>query len=187
MVKDHRIDLIELVISEWFMGNGFIIPKGDGILLIHHDAFLKARVLQRGTGLRLVQACTSRRHDMVEGADGLAGGLHPQVVCQIEGFDGIIKCRGAIVGSTRSVGQGIVMYQMCLILWTWRKLANETNVKNAHKICWKIVLTWGIQTALAIHITQSQDYPYAKNEYKLIVVIYRTRMTILMREMNANI
>jgi len=80
-----------------------------------------------------------------------------------------------------------VTHQTCLVLWTWRKLADETNVKNAHKICWKIVPTWGIQTALAIHITQSQDYPYAKNEYKLVVVIYCTRMTILMREMNANV
>ena len=59
-------------------------------------------------------------------------------------------------------------------------------MKNAPKICWKIVPTWGIQTALTIHITQSQDYPYVKNEYKLVVVIYRTRMTILMQEMNAN-
>jgi len=83
------------------------------------------------------------------------------------------------------LGSAGVTHQMCLVLWTWRKLANETNAKNAHKICWKIVLTWGIQTALAIHITQSQDYPYAKNEYKLIVAIYRTRMTILMQEMNA--
>jgi len=33
---------------------------------------------------------------------------------------------------------------------------------------------------------QNQDYPYAKNEYKLVVAIYRMRMTILMREMNAN-
>ena len=33
--------------------------------------------------------------------------------------------------------------------------------------------------------TQSQDYPYAKNEYKLVIAIYRTRMTILMQEMNA--
>jgi len=78
-----------------------------------------------------------------------------------------------------------VTHQMCLVLWTWRKLADETNAKNAPKICWKIVLTWGIQTALAIHITQSQDYPYAKNEYKLVIAIYRTRMTILMQETNA--
>jgi len=34
---------------------------------------------------------------------------------------------------------------------------------------------------------QSQDYPYAKNEYKLVVAIYRTRMTILEQEMTANI
>jgi len=68
------------------------------------------------------------------------------------------------------------MHQTCLVLWTWRKLADETNVNNTPKICWKIVLTWGIQTALAIHITQSQDYPYAKDEYKLVVAIYRTRM-----------
>ena len=32
---------------------------------------------------------------------------------------------------------------------------------------------------------QSQDYPYVKDEYKIIVAIYRTRMTILMQEMNA--
>jgi len=81
--------------------------------------------------------------------------------------------------------ENVVTHQTCLVLWTWRKLADETNVKNAPKICWKIVLTWGIQTALAIHITQSQDYPYAKNEYKIVVAIYRTRMTILMQEMNA--
>jgi len=47
------------------------------------------------------------------------------------------------------------------------------------------VPTWGIQTALTIHITQSQDYPYAKNEYKLVIAIYCTRMTILIQEMNA--
>jgi len=80
-----------------------------------------------------------------------------------------------------------VTHQTCLVLWTWRKLADETNAKNAPKICWKIVLTWGIQTALAIHITQSQDYPYAKDEYKLIVAIYRTRMTILEQEMTADV
>ena len=78
-----------------------------------------------------------------------------------------------------------VTHKTCLVLWTWRKLADETNAKNAPKICCKIVPTWGIQTALAIHITQSQDYPYAKDEYKLVVAIYRTRMTILMQEMNA--
>jgi len=43
---------------------------------------------------------------VVEGVDGLAGGLYPQTVCQIEGLNHIIKCRGAVVGSTRSVGQG---------------------------------------------------------------------------------
>jgi len=43
---------------------------------------------------------------VVEGVDGLAGGLYPQAVCQIKGLDGIIKCRGAVVGSTGSVGQG---------------------------------------------------------------------------------
>ena len=65
------------------------------------------------------------------------------------------------------------------------KVSQWTNAKNTPKICWKIVLTWGIQTALAIHIMQSQDYPYVKDEYKIIVAIYRTRMTILMQEMNA--
>jgi len=29
----------------------------------------------------------------------------------------------------------IVTHQMCLVLWTWRKLADETNAKNAPKIC----------------------------------------------------
>ena len=28
-----------------------------------------------------------------------------------------------------------VMHQTCLILWTWRKLADEINVKNTPKIC----------------------------------------------------
>jgi len=28
-----------------------------------------------------------------------------------------------------------VTHQMCLVLWTWKKLANETNAKNAPKIC----------------------------------------------------
>ena len=31
--------------------------------------------------------------------------------------------------------QRIVTHQMCLVLWTWRKLADETNAKNAPKIC----------------------------------------------------
>jgi len=80
-----------------------------------------------------------------------------------------------------------VTHQTCLILRTWRKLADETNAKNTPKICWKIVPTWGIQTALAIYIMQSQDYPYAKNEYKLVVAIYCTRMTILEQEMTADV
>ena len=79
--------------------------------------------------------------------------------------------------SDPSAMRSVVTHQTCLVLWTWRKLADETNAKNTPKICWKIVLTWGIQTALAIHITQRQDYPYAKNEYKLVVAIYCTRMT----------
>ena len=37
----------------------------------------------------------------------MAGGLHPQAVCQIEGFNGIIKCGGAIVGRTWGVGQSM--------------------------------------------------------------------------------
>jgi len=28
-----------------------------------------------------------------------------------------------------------VTHQTCLVLWTWRKLADETNAKNAPKIC----------------------------------------------------
>jgi len=66
------------------------------------------------------------------------------------------------------------------------KVSPWTNVKNAPKICWKIVPTWGIQIALTIHIMQSQDYPYVKDEYKLVIAIYYTRMTILEQEMNAN-
>jgi len=44
---------------------------------------------------------------VVEGADGLAGGLYPQTVCHIEGLNSIIKSRGAVVGGTRGVGQGV--------------------------------------------------------------------------------
>jgi len=43
---------------------------------------------------------------MVEGVDGLAGGLYPQMVCQIKGLNSIIKSGGAIVGSTGGVSQG---------------------------------------------------------------------------------
>ena len=32
-------------------------------------------------------------------------------------------------------GADAVTHQTCLVLWTWRKLADETNVKNAPKIC----------------------------------------------------
>jgi len=107
MVEDHHVNLIELVISEQFVGEGFIIPKGNGILLVHCDVLLKTRVLQRQqTSLGLVQICTSHRHDLVEGVDGLAGGLYPQVVCQVEGLDGIFECGGAKVGSTGGVSQG---------------------------------------------------------------------------------
>jgi len=28
-----------------------------------------------------------------------------------------------------------VTHQTCLVLWTWRKLADETNAKNTPKIC----------------------------------------------------
>ena len=42
---------------------------------------------------------------MVEGVDGLARGLHPQTVCQVEGLNSIIKCGGAIIGGTGGVGQ----------------------------------------------------------------------------------
>jgi len=43
---------------------------------------------------------------MIEGADGLAGGLYPQVVHQVKGLNSIIECGGAEVGSTGGVGQG---------------------------------------------------------------------------------
>jgi len=43
---------------------------------------------------------------MVEGADGLAGGLYPQAVRQVEGLNSIIECGRAIVGGTGGVGQG---------------------------------------------------------------------------------
>jgi len=33
------------------------------------------------------------------------------------------------------VKQFNVTHQTCLVLWTWRKLADETNVKNTPKIC----------------------------------------------------
>ena len=83
------------------MGDRFIIPEGDGILLIHGDALLKMRALQQGgTSLGLVQVHTSCRHNVVEGVDGLAGGLYPQAVCQVEGLNSVIKCGGAIVGGT---------------------------------------------------------------------------------------
>jgi len=70
----------------------------------------------------------------------------------------VLHCNGGWIGVT---------HQMCLVLWTWRKLADETNAKNAHKIC--------------------QDYPYAKDGYKLVIAIYRTRMTILEQGMNADV
>jgi len=43
---------------------------------------------------------------VVEGADGLAGGLYPQAVRQVEGLNCVIESGGAVVGSTGSVGQG---------------------------------------------------------------------------------
>jgi len=66
------------------------------------------RALQRGgTGFGLVQVRTGHQHNLVEGADGLAGGLYPQVVCQIEGPNSIIESGGAEVGCTRGVSQGM--------------------------------------------------------------------------------
>ena len=43
---------------------------------------------------------------MVEGVDGLAGGLHPQAMCQIEGLNCVIESGRAVVGGTGGVGQG---------------------------------------------------------------------------------
>ena len=53
------------------------------------------------------QGCGCGQDDLVKGVDGLAGGLHPQMVCQIESLDRIIKGRGTIVGCTGGVGQGM--------------------------------------------------------------------------------
>ena len=39
--------------------------------------------------------------------DGLAGGLYPQTVCQVKGLNSVIECRGAVVGGTGGVGQGM--------------------------------------------------------------------------------
>ena len=69
---------------------------------------LETRVLERGgTGLGLVQVGRSHQHDVVEGPDGLAGGLHPQAVCQVEGLSSVIECRRAVVGGTKGMGQSV--------------------------------------------------------------------------------
>ena len=39
--------------------------------------------------------------------NGLAGGLHAQTVCQVEGLNSIVESRRAIVGGTGGVGQGV--------------------------------------------------------------------------------
>ena len=49
----------------------------------------------------------SRDADAVEGVDGLAGGLHAQTVCQVEGLDGIVKRGRAVVGCTSGMGQSV--------------------------------------------------------------------------------
>ena len=56
--------------------------------------------------------------------NGLAGGLHPQTVCQIEGLESIIKCRGAVVGGTRGVGQS-----MGVDSWNWAILIMDVGGK----------------------------------------------------------
>ena len=52
------------------------------------------------------QGCRCGRDDLIKGADCLTGGLHAQTVHQVEGLNSIIECGRAVVGRTRSVGQG---------------------------------------------------------------------------------
>ena len=42
---------------------------------------------------------------------------------------------GGWVAIALSLMVAAVTHQTCLVLWTWRKLADETNVKNTPKIC----------------------------------------------------
>ena len=102
-VEDHLIDLIKHVRERIVI----VIPKGDGILLDSCEALLKTRALAKGRGarLRLVMTRRRRRHDTVEGANRFTRGLYTEPVCQIEGLNSTIKCGGAIVGTTGSVGE----------------------------------------------------------------------------------
>ena len=68
---------------------------------------LETRALERWTSPRLVQVCRCGRDDLIEGVDGLAGGLYAQTVCQVKGLDAIIEGGRAIVGGTNGVGQNV--------------------------------------------------------------------------------
>ena len=48
-VKDHFVDLVELIVNEVLIDLGFLfVPKGDSILLhIHSDALLETRAFER--------------------------------------------------------------------------------------------------------------------------------------------
>ena len=75
-----------------------------------------------------------------------------------------------------------VTHQMCLVLWTWRKLADELMQRTHPRSVERLSRLEGYrQPSLSISC-KVKDYPYAKNEYKLVVAIYRTRMTILEQE-----
>jgi len=70
------------------------------------------------------------------------------------------------------------MHQTCLVLWTWRKLANETNAKNAHKICQDYPYVKNEYNAHHSHLSHKNDYPGARDDCQHLAVIPHTRTAV---------
>ena len=100
VVEDHAIELIVHV------GEGIVIviPKGDGILIVDGgEVLLKSRALDGRARLRLLHG---RLHYCLQCADRFGSGLNANSAGQIDRPQHEVKCRWAIVGRTRSMGEG---------------------------------------------------------------------------------
>jgi len=126
------------------------------VLTAAWDGYLRTETLLHAVCISLLMFCTANLSFSAN--NNSTGWSPPQIQASM--------AAAMLVDEQILTSPSTVMHQTCLVLWTWRKLADETNAKNAHMI--------------------SQDYPYAKDEYKLIIAICRTRMTILEQEMNAD-
>jgi len=76
----------------------------------------------------------------LQSADAIATLVSDWTACANRSKGSGVRVEAEGIGESGSrmfggLGEGGVTHQTCLVLWTWRKLADETNAKNTPKIC----------------------------------------------------